>query len=126
MRFGLLPTGWSLSYNASVPAYACAVLIRDFAEKLSDEDKAFCKNVLLEFASMPIVTKSFYGHTVDGTEPAILSLPLLLKYFPEERHNIKSLLFALLIYRSQRPSSRLRSAAGKRARLQTKQSFLCH
>ena len=96
---------WSRSHDASIPAYVCAVLIRDFAEKLSEEDRAFCKEVLLQFASIPIAGTSYYQNT-DGVEPAILTLPLLVKYFPDDRESIKSLMFMLLIYRSSSKASK--------------------
>jgi hypothetical protein len=92
---------WSRSYNASTPAYVCAVLMRDFADKLSEPDKEFCREVLLGLASTAVAKKSYYGHTVDGAEPAILNLPLLLRHFPGDRENIKSLMLVVLVCQSQ-------------------------
>ena len=97
---------WSRSYNAPIPAYVCAVLIRDFSDKLSEEDRTFCKEVLLQFASIPVAGTSHYDHT-DGVEPAVLTLPLLLKHLPDDRQSIKSLMFMLLIYRSPSRASKL-------------------
>lgn len=96
--------------NASTPAYACSVLIRDFADKLSDEDKSFCKDIIVEFASVPFV-KGYDYQIGDGAEPAILSLPLLIKYFPEEKEDIKVLLFLLLLtgYSGDRSNSVIRA-----------------
>ncbi len=84
-------------FNASIPAYTCAILIRDFFDRLSAEEKEFCKEVIINFASMPIALKEYLYEIPDGLEPAILSLPFLIKYFPQERDNIKSLLLLLLL-----------------------------
>ncbi|MFY9620584.1 MAG: hypothetical protein WAQ99_12315 [Pyrinomonadaceae bacterium] len=91
------PDVWSRSLNASIPAYTCAVLIRDFGDKLSDDDREFCKKVLFEFAAKPLAAKHYYYQSIDGVEPAVLSLPFLLKQFPEDRETIKSVLLLLLV-----------------------------
>jgi hypothetical protein len=96
---------WSRSFNTSIPAYTCAVLMRDFADRLTDQDKEFCKEVLLGFAASPIELGTYYYQTGDGVEPAILSLPALLKCFPADHESIKSLLLALLLYRSPTETS---------------------
>jgi hypothetical protein len=96
---------WPRSFNASIPAYTCAVLLRDFGNSLSDDDKNFCKEVILQFAAKPLAVKQYYYQSMDGVEPAILSLPFLLKYFPEDRITIKSLLLMLLVHRSPTEAS---------------------
>jgi hypothetical protein len=96
---------WSRSFNASIPGYTCAVLIRDFADQLSLDDRAFCKEVVLEFASKPLAVQHYFYQSMDGVEPAISSLPLLLKHFPDDHEAIKSLLLLLLVYRSPTEAS---------------------
>jgi hypothetical protein len=88
--------GFSL-FNRQVPAYACAVLLRDFADTLSNDDKEFCKEIILGFAAIPLRVEKYYYQILDGTEPAITSLSLLIKHFPESREDAKSLLFLLLL-----------------------------
>lgn len=85
------------SLNHSIPAYACSVLVRDYFEKLSSEDREFCKSVLLEKASLPLRFESYQYQISDGTEPAIISLPSLLDLFPNDKEEIKLLLFLLLL-----------------------------
>ncbi len=79
--------------------------MRDFSDRLTPDDREFCKEVILEFAAKPLAVKHYYYQTIDGVEPAILSLPLLLKNFPEDRETIKSLLLLLLLYRSPTEAS---------------------
>jgi hypothetical protein len=86
----------SLPLDWSIPAYACSVLVRDFIDKLSKEDKEFCKEVLIGFASMPLRAKLYHYQISDGTEPAIIILPELIKLFPEDGGKIKFLLLLLL------------------------------
>jgi hypothetical protein len=85
---------FTLSYH-SVPAYACAVLLRDGFDHLDPAEKDFCRDVILEFATMPI--SNGYNYQVrDGVDAATLVLPLLIAPFPSEAERIKeTLLFAL-------------------------------
>lgn len=84
-----------LSYRA-VPSFVCSVLIRDFANTLGPQDIEFCRNTLIECASLPL--RDNYNYQVgDGLNASIETLPLLLKYCPESHLKVKSiLLFTLL------------------------------
>ena len=87
--FSLLPR--------SIPAYTCSVLIRDFFKKLNKKEKEFCKEIIIEFASLPLQVTQYSFQISDGTEPTIVSLPQIIQYFPEDRNKIKSLLFLILL-----------------------------
>lgn len=79
----------------SVPAYACAVLIRDYFDKLDAEEREFCKNIILEYASLPL--RADYQYQIaDGVSAAISVLPLLLKPFTQDREIIKIILLFTL------------------------------
>lgn len=86
--------GFTLFYR-SVPPPACAVLLRDFADKLDAEEKRFCKEMLIEYSSLPY--RGGYAYQIgDGLDAAIKGLPLLLQPFPECRDEVKrTLLFTL-------------------------------
>ncbi|MFW6130316.1 MAG: AVAST type 4 anti-phage nuclease Avs4, partial [Atribacterota bacterium] len=84
-------------FNRSIPAYACSVLIRDFFDKLNREDREFCKEVIIEFASIPLKSGHYTYQISDGTEPAIFILPHLIRFFPKDKEKSKSLLFLLLL-----------------------------
>jgi hypothetical protein len=85
---------FNLFYH-SVPAYVCAVLIRDFLEKLDPEEKNFCKDVLIKYASAPL--SDGYDYQVgDGVGVTISTLPLLLNLFPGDTGEIKKILLFTL------------------------------
>jgi hypothetical protein len=83
--------------NHSIPAYACSVLVSDYFDKLNSEDKEFCKSVIFAAASLPLLFERYQYQISDGTEPAIINLPNLMNYFPDDKENIKLLLFLLLL-----------------------------
>jgi hypothetical protein len=84
-------------FNHSIPAYSCSVLIRDFADVLTVEDKRFCKDVILEFAVLPFHIEQYGYQASDGTEPSIINLPELLQHFPDDKEDFLLLLFLLLL-----------------------------
>ncbi|WP_066391044.1 AVAST type 4 anti-phage nuclease Avs4 [Neobacillus mesonae] len=82
-------------FAKGIPPYVCAVLLRDYFSLLSQTDKEFCKEGILTFASSSLGPNYVY-QIGDGVEAAISSLPVLLKYFPEEEENIKGILLFTL------------------------------
>jgi len=85
-------------FYRSVPPSACAVLVRDFAEKLNDEDLRFCRDVLLAYASLPI--RGLYEYQfADGVDAAIGALPLLIRLIEESREEVKLILLLSLFDR---------------------------
>jgi len=82
-------------FYRSVPAYVCSVLLRDFFEKLKPEEAQFCKEVLLEYSSMPLGGGYKY-QTGDGLDASVSALPLLLKKFPDDSARIKEILLLVL------------------------------
>jgi len=83
-------------FNRSIPGNACSILIRDYHEKLSKDEKSYCKDIILEIASISL-TINYNYQLGDGVDAAISVLPLLLKEFPEEKENIKDILFLTLL-----------------------------
>ncbi len=82
-------------FNYSIPADVCSVLVKDYFEKFSTEDKKFCKDIILEAASSSLGANYQY-QIGDGVESAIFVLPILLKNFPEEKEVIKTILLLTL------------------------------
>lgn len=78
-------------FNHSIPAYVCSVLIRDFSSELSQEDKIYCKEIILEVALISLQPKYEYQIS-DGVQATILLLPNLLENFPAEKEKIKYIL----------------------------------
>lgn len=84
-------------FNRSIPAYTCSVLIRDFFDKLNQEDRELFKELIIEFASIPLKLGHYTYQISDGTEPSIFILPHLIRFFPKDKEKSKSLLFLLLL-----------------------------
>jgi len=83
-------------FNHSIPAYACTVLIRDFFNKLNSTEKEFCKEIIIDSASIPLKSENYHYQISDSTEPAIITLPFLIMHFPSVKEEVKSLLLLLL------------------------------
>jgi hypothetical protein len=85
-----------LQFFRALPSYVCAVLLRDFKEKLGSDELEFCREVIFEYAS--IVDNDDYMHQIgDGLVPALFVLPKLIEHFPDERLNIKFTLIKALM-----------------------------
>ena len=82
-------------FYRSVPSYVCAVLLREYFDKLQPEDAEFCKEVILEYSSAPL-TEDFRYQIGDGFIAAVNTLPLLLKRFPKDSERIKEILLLVL------------------------------
>ncbi len=83
----------------SIPPVACAVLMRDFADKLDSTELELCRGVLLDYASLPL--RGPYEYQIgDGLDAAINALPLLLRPFPECRDGVKATLLLTLFDRN--------------------------
>jgi hypothetical protein len=82
-------------FNRSVPASVCAVLIRDFLDKLDAEERKFCKNVIIKQAAAPL--GGSYAYQIgDGVDAAINALPLLLNLYPDDAADVKIILLFTL------------------------------
>ncbi len=82
-------------FDQATPAYTCAVLIRDYSDSLDAEDKKFCKEVIYNYAGLPL-QDSHNSHIADGVEAAVDTLPLLFGSSADDDETIKLLLFLLL------------------------------
>jgi hypothetical protein len=82
-----------LFYRAT-PVYVCAVLVRDFKEKLKPEEFNYCEDILIQHASLPLTDE--YKYSIgDGIEASIGSLPYLYAS-SLDTERIKKLLLLLL------------------------------
>lgn len=82
-------------FYRSIPPYACAVLIRDYFDKLDAQGREFCKDILIGYASMPL--REEYPYQIgDGMVAAIGALPALMKSFPEDADGITKILLLTL------------------------------
>lgn len=82
-------------FNHSIPVEACSVLIKYYIDDLSEEEKVFCKDIILE-AAVSSFRPDYQYQISDGVESAISVLPILFKEFPEEKETIKTILLLTL------------------------------
>lgn len=79
----------------SIPAFSCAKLLIEHKDKLSNEDKLFCKEVVL--SSISNLFDDNYGYQIsDGVEAAIHAIPTLINEYPEETERFVLLMVLVL------------------------------
>ena len=88
-------TDYYQSYYRSTPIYVSAVLVRDYFNDISDDDRILCKEIILEFATHSINENYFYQFG-DGIEQAIISLPYIVKHYSDVTENVKFILLLAL------------------------------
>lgn len=71
-----------------VPPSVCSTLIMDFFNQLTEEDREFCCEVILEYATFPLKT-GYHYQISDGTDSAIAALPILFRHYPQVRSDVK-------------------------------------
>ena len=82
--------------NHAVPSECCACLIRDRFNMLTQDDKKFCKTILMEYAIIPLDGRYLYQGG-DGTEHAIAVLGKLIPELPDNADSLKTVLFLNLL-----------------------------
>ena len=78
-------------FNHSIPAFVCSVVLRDYFDAIDEEEKVFCKDLILE-VSASALQQGYQYQVSDGVQQAFSVLPILLEMFPEEKENIKAIL----------------------------------
>jgi len=63
-------------FDRSIPAYVCAVLIRDFGDELAPTQKKLCMEVISQYAILPL-NENYQYQISDGVDASIQVLPLL-------------------------------------------------
>ena len=81
--------------NYSVPTKVCSILIRDYFDKLSEKEKDFCQEIILNSIKSLFMPNYIY-QVSDGIESAISVLPILLQKFTKTQSEIKCLLLFIL------------------------------
>ena len=73
-------------FDYSIPSFSCSKLLLEHKDKLSKEDKAFCKEIVL--ATISNLFADDYDYQIsDGVEAAVHAIPALLDEYPEEAEN---------------------------------------
>ncbi|PJZ59586.1 AVAST type 4 anti-phage nuclease Avs4 [Leptospira adleri] len=85
--------------NHATPTYVAVILIKHSFNELSQEDKNFCKDIILEAMRFSLSPDYLYQIS-DGVEAAISALPNLFEIFPDEIESIKIVLLLSLFNES--------------------------
>ena len=87
-------------FNSSIPSLSCSVLIRFYGNELTKDEKEFCKDIILEYAT--ICFHDGYNYQIsDGVEESISSIPYLIDLFPQNTSELNLIL--LLVLMNNRP-----------------------
>lgn len=81
--------------NYSTPAYVCYKLLSEHIDLLSTGDKVFCKEIILSYAEK-LFSDDYDYQIGDGVEAAIRAIPSLMKEYPEEIEQFKTILLFTL------------------------------
>lgn len=80
----------------SIPAFSCSKLLLEHKDKLSKEDKAFCKEIV--FATISNLFADDYDYQIsDGVEAAVHAIPALVNEYPEETEDYVSIMVLTLL-----------------------------
>lgn len=82
-------------FDYSIPAFSCSKLLIEHNDKLSKEDKAFCKEIVLSTISN-LFADDYDYQISDGVEASIHAIPSLIKEFPDEIENYISIMVLTL------------------------------
>lgn len=84
----------------SIPAFSCSKLFIKHKEVLSQEDKIFCKEIILSSIAR-LFSDDYYCQISDGTEAAVQAIPALIDEFPDETNDLLLLLVLVLLDKHQ-------------------------
>jgi hypothetical protein len=78
-----------------IPGFSCSKLLIEHKDKLSKEDKVFCKNIVLSNLSN-LLSDDYDYQISDGVEASVHAIPTLIFEFPDEVENYVSLMVLAL------------------------------
>ncbi len=80
----------------SIPGFSCSKLMIEYKDKLSKEDKDFCKEII--HSSLLNLFADDYDYQIsDGVEASVHAIPALVNEYPEEAENYVSIMVLALI-----------------------------
>ncbi len=73
-------------FDYSIPAFSCSKLLIEYNDKLSKEDKVFCKEIITSTISN-LLSDDYEYQAFDGVEASVHAIPVLINEYPEEVEN---------------------------------------
>jgi hypothetical protein len=80
----------------STPGFSCSKLLIEYKDKLSKEDKEFCKDIILSNISN-LLSDDYEYQISDGVEASVNAIPALINEYPEEAENYVSIMVLALL-----------------------------
>ncbi|MDP0477294.1 ATP-binding protein, partial [Escherichia coli] len=82
-------------FNANIPANVCSILLLEYFDQLSTEEREYCKDVVIEYSQLPL-KEGYHYQIQDGTASAISALPVVFHHYQMERVTVKIILLLTL------------------------------
>lgn len=83
-------------FDYSIPAFACSKLLLEHNDKLSEEDKVFCKKIVL--ATISNLFADDYDYQIsDGVEASVHAISALVNEYPEETEDYVTIMVLALL-----------------------------
>lgn len=80
----------------SIPGFSCSKLLIEHNDKLSKEDKEFCKDIILSNISN-LLSDDYDYQISDGVEASIHAIPTLINEYPKEAEDYTSIMVLTLL-----------------------------
>lgn len=80
----------------SIPGFSCSKLLIEHNDKLSKEDKEFCKDIILSNIST-LLSDDYDYQISDGVEASIHAIPALINEYPKEVEDFTSIMVLALL-----------------------------
>lgn len=78
-------------FDYSIPGFVCSKLIIEHRDILSQEDKDFCREIILSYAAR-LFSDDYDYQISDGVEAAIHAIPFLISEYPDEKEDCLSIM----------------------------------
>lgn len=83
-------------FDYSIPGFSCSKLMIEHIEKLTNDDKSFCRDIIVSNVSR--LHADDYDYQIsDGVEASVHAIPSLLNEYPDETDNLLSIMILTLL-----------------------------
>lgn len=89
-------TGGTSFINKGTPEAVASKLLRESADKLSDEDRLYCKEIVMT-GCQNIFSENYWYQVDDGAEDSIMALPTLMELYPKEAEDYAVILALTMV-----------------------------
>jgi len=79
----------------STPSFVCSKLMIEHKDKLSKEDKDFCREIILSSVSR-LFSDDYDYQISDGVEASVQAIPGLMSEYPDDIENLKIVMISIL------------------------------